>query len=90
MTDVAYHDRIMQSSGNRLGHAIVRTVHAEARTSELYVGHPDVLSCEASNAGHKVIYDKLVARDAEGAAEAMSAHIGGAWQRRRKPNPGKA
>ena len=89
LTDVAYHDRIMKASGNRLGHAIVRTVHAEARNSELYVGQPDSLSCEASNTGHKAIYNRLLARDPDGAAEAMSAHIGGAWQRRRKPLPGR-
>src|SRR4051812_28742507 len=35
-TDVAFHDRIMRASGNRLSRSIVRTVHAEARKSYRY------------------------------------------------------
>lgn len=40
-TDVAFHDRIMQASRNRLGRSIIRTVHAQARTTLLYTGAPD-------------------------------------------------
>ncbi|MFD0658676.1 FadR/GntR family transcriptional regulator [Thermocatellispora tengchongensis] len=88
-TDVAYHDRIMLASGNRLARAIVRTVHAEARTSLRYVGDPRPDDCEASNAGHIRIFECLLARDPDGAAEAMTTHIQQAW-RRRRPKPGTA
>ncbi|GAA2895885.1 FadR/GntR family transcriptional regulator [Streptosporangium fragile] len=87
-TDVAFHDRVMTASGNRLGRAIVRTVHAEARTSLRYTGHPRPEDCELSNLGHAQVYRCLLDRDADGAASAMSAHILDAWRRRRPvPRP---
>ncbi|MBB2910345.1 DNA-binding FadR family transcriptional regulator [Streptosporangium becharense] len=85
-TDVAFHERVMTASGNRLGRAVVRTVHAEARTSLRYTGHPRPEDCELSNAGHAEVYRCLLARDPDGAASAMSTHILEAW-RRRRPAP---
>ncbi|MBK3563856.1 FadR/GntR family transcriptional regulator [Streptomyces sp. MBT62] len=84
-TDVAFHDRIMQASGNILARSIVRIVHVQARTTTLYNGIPDRAACALSNDEHRHIWERLVARDAEGAAQAMSGHIETAWQRRRSP-----
>lgn len=85
LTDVDFHDAVMRASGNRLARAIVRTVHSEARASTRYNGHPRRGDCEASNAGHSRIYERIVARDADGAAAAMSEHILRSWISRRAP-----
>jgi DNA-binding FadR family transcriptional regulator len=85
-TDVAFHDRIMQASHNRLGRSIIRILHAQARTTFLYNGTPDATACERANAEHHAVAERLLARDAEGAAQAMATHIQTAWTRRRLPN----
>lgn len=87
-TDVDFHDAVMRASGNRLGRAVVRTVHSEARASTRYNGQPRRSDCEASNAGHIAIYERLAARDPDGAAAAMSEHILRSWMSRRAPRPG--
>jgi len=89
-TDVLFHDRIMQASRNRLGRSIIRTVHTQARSTFRYNGAADVHSCEQANAEHRRIVERLLARDAQGAAQAMTAHIEEAWSRRRLPHPGTA
>jgi DNA-binding FadR family transcriptional regulator len=87
-TDVLFHDRIMQASRNRLGRSIVRTVHTQARSTFLYTGTPDGHACEQANTEHRRIAERLLARDPQGAAQAMTAHIEAAWHRRRTPQPG--
>jgi DNA-binding FadR family transcriptional regulator len=83
LTDLRFHDVIMRASGNRLGRAIVRAIHSEARTSDRYIGYPKRTDCEASDAGHVLIYDRIAAGDPEGAAAAMSEHILSSWLARR-------
>ena len=61
LTDLEFHDVIMRASGNRLGRAIVRTIHSEARASDRYKGYPGRADCEASNVGHMQIYDRILA-----------------------------
>jgi GntR family transcriptional regulator, galactonate operon transcriptional repressor len=88
LADLEFHDVIMRASGNRLGRAVVRTIHSEARASDRYNGYPQRGDCEASNVGHRQIYDCIVAADPQGAAKAMSEHILGSWlARRREPEP---
>lgn len=88
VTDLEFHDVIMRASGNRLGRAVVRTIHSEARSSDRYNGYPQRADCEASDVGHRQIYDRIVAADPEGAAREMSKHIVGSWfARRREPEP---
>lgn len=87
LTDVDFHDAVMRASGNRLARAVVRTIHSEARASTRYNGEPQRSDCEASNAGHAAIYERIAARDPEGAAQAMSEHILGSWMSRRAPRP---
>jgi DNA-binding FadR family transcriptional regulator len=84
LTDLEFHDAIMRASGNRLGRAVVRTIHSEARASDRYNGYPQRGDCEASNAGHARIYERIVAGDPDGAAEAMSDHILSSWHARRR------
>ncbi|MGW2722010.1 FadR/GntR family transcriptional regulator [Streptomyces sp. NPDC001492] len=87
-TDVLFHDRIMQASRNRLGRSVIRTVHTQARSTFLYTGTPDGPSCRQANTEHRRIVEQLLARDPQGAAQAMTAHIEAAWSRRRIPHPG--
>ncbi|MER5450344.1 FadR/GntR family transcriptional regulator [Streptomyces sp. NPDC002764] len=87
-TDVLFHDRIMQASRNRLGRSIIRTVHTQARSTFLYTGTPDGHACEQANVEHRRIAERLLARDPQGAAQAMTAHIEAAWSRRRTPHTG--
>ena len=85
LTDLDFHDAIMRASGNRLGRAVVRTIHSEARASARYTGYPQRGDCETSNLGHTRVYECIVARDEDGAAEAMSDHIMSSWRLRREP-----
>lgn len=85
LTDVAYHDAVMRASGNRLARAVVRAIHSEARTSVRYNGTPRRRDCEASNDGHRAVYERIAARDPQGAEAAMSQHIRRSWLARR-PN----
>jgi DNA-binding GntR family transcriptional regulator len=78
----------MQASRNRLGRSIIRTVHTQARSTFLYTGTPDGHACEQANAEHRRIVERLLVRDPQGAAQAMTAHIEAAWSRRRNPHPG--
>lgn len=82
-TDVAFHDRIMRASGNRLSRSIVRAVHAEARKSYRYSGNPTSTECRVSNDEHRAILDCIKKKDEAGAEQAMSRHILSAWDRRR-------
>ncbi|WP_051769947.1 FadR/GntR family transcriptional regulator [Lentzea albidocapillata] len=82
-TDVAFHDRIMRASGNRLSRSIVRTVHAEARKSYRYSGDPTSTECQVSNDEHRAVFEHIRDRDEAGAEQAMSQHILSAWSRRR-------
>jgi GntR family transcriptional regulator, galactonate operon transcriptional repressor len=84
--DVAFHERIMLASGNRLALAIVRTVHAEARRSERYSGHVGAADRQETNRQHRVILDAITGRDPAAAAEAMATHITSSWESRR-PRP---
>jgi DNA-binding FadR family transcriptional regulator len=84
LTDMQFHDAIMRSSGSKLGRAVVRAVHSEARRSDRYIGSPKRADCEASDVGHARIYDRIAATDPEGAAAAMSEHILGSWLARRR------
>jgi GntR family galactonate operon transcriptional repressor len=86
--DVAFHQRIMLASGNQLGRAIVRTVHAEARRSMRYIGHTTLAHRQQSNRQHLAVLEAIEANDADAAASRMVEHIATSWQRRR-PAPAR-
>ncbi len=85
--DVTFHERIMLASGNQLGRAIVRTVHAEARRSPHYVGHSTLAHRRQSNRQHLAVLEAIEARDPDAAASLMAEHIATSWQRRRPTGP---
>ncbi|MDL5204633.1 FadR/GntR family transcriptional regulator [Streptomyces sp. ALI-76-A] len=81
--DRAFHDTIMQASGNRIGRAVVRSLERQVINSARYMGRTGRAFCVASNHGHRRIYERIAAHDPKGAAEAMFTHITEAWVVRR-------
>jgi len=79
-----YHDLILRGSGNRLGRSIIRSIHPRARTNFRYRGAGvSVNHMLMSHRGHAAIYERLAARDPDGAAEVMREHILGSWLERK-------
>lgn len=86
--DRAFHDTIMQASGNRIARAVVRSLQSQVIRTAAYLGRTERALCVASNRGHRRIYERIAAKDPAGAAEAMFAHITDAWLvRRTGPDP---
>lgn len=81
--DRAFHDMVMQASGNRIARAVVRALESQVINTARYLGRTERALCVASNRGHRRIYERIAAHDPEGAAEAMFTHITEAWVVRR-------
>ncbi|MEO3807369.1 FadR/GntR family transcriptional regulator [Sphaerisporangium sp. B11E5] len=81
--DRAFHDTIMQASGNRIARAVVRSLENQVVNTARYMGKTERALCVASNLGHRRIYERIAAHDPEGAAGAMFTHITEAWLVRR-------
>ncbi len=88
--DRAFHDLIMQTSGNRLARAVVRALESQVVNTARYMGKTTPGLCVASNQGHRRVYERIAAHDPEGAADAMFAHITEAWLVRRGGPAGRA
>jgi DNA-binding FadR family transcriptional regulator len=84
--DRAFHDTVMRASGNRIARAVVRSLESQVINTASYMGRTDRALCAASNRGHRRICERIAARDPEGAAAAMFAHITEAWLVRRGAN----
>ncbi|THV36405.1 FadR/GntR family transcriptional regulator [Glycomyces buryatensis] len=84
--DRSFHDTVMRASGNRIARAVVRSLESQVINTASYMGRTDRSLCTASNLGHRRICERIVARDPDGAAEAMFAHITEAWLVRRGAN----
>lgn len=82
VTDTVFHDVIMRASGNALARSVVRAIHAHARASNRYNG-PAAADIAGAHRGHQAICERLAARDADGAAQAICDHILGSWLRRK-------
>ncbi|MEQ4305809.1 FadR/GntR family transcriptional regulator [Plantactinospora sp. B6F1] len=81
--DRAFHDTIMQASGNRIARGVVRALESQVVNTARYMGRTQRSLCVASNRGHRRIYERIAAHDPDGAAEAMFTHITEAWLVRR-------
>jgi DNA-binding FadR family transcriptional regulator len=86
--DRAFHDTVMQTSGNRIARAVVRALESQVVNTARYMGRTERALCVASNRGHRRIYERIAAHDPDGAAEAMFTHITEAWVVRRS-GPGE-
>ncbi|WP_234359222.1 FadR/GntR family transcriptional regulator [Plantactinospora sp. BC1] len=81
--DRAFHDTIMQASGNRIARGVVRALESQVVNTARYMGRTERSLCVASNRGHRRIHERIAAHDPDGAAEAMFTHITEAWLVRR-------
>ncbi|MEU8254350.1 FadR/GntR family transcriptional regulator [Micromonospora inaquosa] len=81
--DRAFHDTIMQASGNRIARGVVRALESQVINTARYMGRTERALCVASNQGHRRIYERIAAHDSNGAADAMFTHITEAWLVRR-------
>lgn len=81
--DLAFHDTIMRTSGNRIARAVVRALESQVANTARYLGEPRRDLCVASNRGHRAIYERIAAGDPAGAADAMFTHVTEAWVVRR-------
>jgi DNA-binding FadR family transcriptional regulator len=81
--DRAFHDTVMRASGNRIARAVVRSLEGQVINTARYMGRSERSMCEASNRGHRRIYERIAVGDPEGASDAMFAHITEAWLVRR-------
>jgi len=81
--DRAFHDLIMQTSGNRIARAVVQALESQVLHTARYMGKPTKDLCEASNRGHRRVSECISAHDPAGAARAMFDHITDAWLVRR-------
>ncbi|MFI6074088.1 FadR/GntR family transcriptional regulator [Actinoplanes sp. NPDC051343] len=88
--DRAFHDTIMQASGNRIARAVVRSLETQAINTARYMGRTERALCVASNLGHRHVYERTAAHDPSGASEAMFTHITEAWIVRRSGRDGPA
>lgn len=88
--DRAFHDLIMQTSGNRIARGVVRALESQVLSAVRYIGQPSQELCVASNLGHRRIYECVAANDPTGAADAMVTHITEAWVLRRGGAEGAA
>jgi DNA-binding FadR family transcriptional regulator len=81
--DVVFHDVVMQISGNRLGLAVVTSIHDRARANVRYHGSYTPELVETTLTEHQRITDAVLGGDERAADQAMHAHIMDAWTRRR-------
>jgi DNA-binding FadR family transcriptional regulator len=81
--DAHFHDMVMAASRNRLGRAIVNSIHDKARGSMRYHGEYNEAVMRRTLDEHQAVHDGILAKNAEAAAVAMRAHISGSWSRRR-------
>jgi len=82
--DGEFHDMILSGSRNQLGRSIIRSIHQYARASTRYHGATTTREhVVTSHRGHVAIYQRLRARDAEGAGIAMQDHIMQSWLERK-------
>jgi DNA-binding FadR family transcriptional regulator len=88
--DVHFHDMVMAASRNRLGRAIVNSIHDQARRSMRYHGEYNEAVMLRTVEEHRAVYDAIIAGDAPAAAAAMRQHILGSWGRRRPVPDGDA
>ena len=61
--DRAFHDTIMQASGNRIARGVVRALESQVINTARYMGRTERALCVASNQGHRRIYERIAAHD---------------------------
>jgi GntR family galactonate operon transcriptional repressor len=81
--DAAFHDVVMTTSGNRLGRAIVTSIHDKARTTGRYHGTTSAVYTAMTLDEHRAVLTAIEGGDQATAGTTMYDHITGSWARRR-------
>ncbi|MFI6071672.1 FadR/GntR family transcriptional regulator [Actinoplanes sp. NPDC051343] len=81
--DAAFHDVVMTTSGNRLGRAIVTSIHDKARTTGRYHGTTSAEYTALTLDEHRALVAAIESGDRATAGSTMYDHITGSWARRR-------
>ena len=82
--DLSFHAIVMKGSGNDVGQAIVRTIHAHAGAMRPIAAAQSRAELERTATEHRAILEALRARDGEAAGERIAAHIDFAWADRKR------
>jgi DNA-binding FadR family transcriptional regulator len=82
--DLSFHAIVMGASGNEVGLTVVRTIHAHGGITPLLSSGSSRAALKRTTADHRAIYEALLARDGDLAAELISAHIASAWAERKR------
>ncbi len=77
--DEAFHDLILQASGNRPARQALAALNAQVHASRLYMAAQQ--GAEETAHEHAAILDALVRRDPAGAEAAMARHLEGSRER---------
>jgi DNA-binding FadR family transcriptional regulator len=85
--DNAFHAIVMRASGNEVGLTIVRTIHQFGGVMPPLAAASSRAALKRTLAAHREIYEALERRDAETAADRISAHIHSAWEDRKRRRP---
>lgn len=85
LADAAFHDVVMTTSGNRLGRAIVTSIHDKARTTGRYHGTTSAVYTAMTIDEHRAVLTAIENGDPATAGTTMYDHITGSWARRRPP-----
>jgi GntR family galactonate operon transcriptional repressor len=83
LADAAFHEVVMTTSGNRLGRAIVTSIHDKARTTGRYHGTTSAVYTAMTLDEHRAVLAAIEAGDRAAAGTTMYDHITGSWARRR-------
>jgi GntR family transcriptional regulator, galactonate operon transcriptional repressor len=83
LADAAFHDVVMTTSGNRLGRAIVTSIHDKARTTGRYHGTTSAAYTAMTLDEHRAVVAAIDNGDGAAAGSTMYDHITGSWARRR-------
>jgi GntR family galactonate operon transcriptional repressor len=86
LADAAFHEVVMTTSGNRLGRAIVTSIHDKARTTGRYHGTTSAAYFSMTLDEHRAVLAAIEAGDRPTAGTTMYEHITGSWVRRRPRN----
>lgn len=77
--DLAFHDAILEASGNRMGHGIMRSVSGALRASREMTNRIPGGSDQAQRF-HEAIYLSTLNRDPESAHAEMRSHVRWSWR----------
>jgi DNA-binding FadR family transcriptional regulator len=83
LADAAFHDVVMTTSGNRLGRAIVTSIHDKARSTGRYHGTTSAEYTAMTLDEHRAVVAAIEGGDRSAAGSLMYDHITGSWARRR-------